>query len=52
MMFIFNYETLIDPLLRNIRKFTPEFSGMNAGDRVLTVTLVRFILKPKHVEKP
>lgn len=37
MMFIFNYETLIDPLLRDIRKFTPEFSGMNAGDRVLDV---------------
>ena len=36
-MFIFNYETLIDPLLRDIRKFTPEFSGMNAGDRVLDV---------------
>lgn len=37
MMFIFNYETLIDPLLRDIRKFTPEFSGMNVGDRVLDV---------------
>ena len=37
MVFIFNYETLIDPLLRDIRKFTPEFSGMNAGDRVLDV---------------
>ena len=37
MMFIFNYETLIDPLLRDIRKFTPEFSGVNAGDRVLDV---------------
>ncbi len=37
MMFIFNYETLIDPLLRDIRKFTPEFSGMSAGDRVLDV---------------
>jgi len=36
-MFIFNYETLIDPLLRDIREFTPEFSGINAGDRVLDV---------------
>jgi len=36
-MFIFNYENLIDPLLRDIRKFTPEFSGMKAGDRVLDV---------------
>ena len=36
-MFIFNYKTLIDPLLRDIRKFTPKFSGMNAGDRVLDV---------------
>lgn len=36
-MLIFNYETLIDPLLRDIRKFTPEFSGMRPGDRVLDV---------------
>lgn len=36
-MLIFNYETLIDPLLRDIRKFTPEFSGMSPGDRVLDV---------------
>jgi len=36
-MFIFDYENLIDPLLRDIRKFTPEFSGMKAGDRVLDV---------------
>jgi len=36
-MFVFNYETLIDPLLRDIRKFTPDFSGMNAGDKVLDV---------------
>ena len=34
---MFNYKTLIDPLLRDIRKFTPEFSGMNAGDTVLDV---------------
>jgi len=37
MMIIFNYETLVDPLLRDIRKFTPEFAGMKAGDRVLDV---------------
>lgn len=36
-MLIFNYETLIDPLLAGIRKFTPEFSGMSPGDRVLDV---------------
>jgi ubiquinone/menaquinone biosynthesis C-methylase UbiE len=37
MMFMFNYETLLDPLLRDIRKFTPEFSGMKAGDKVIDV---------------
>jgi ubiquinone/menaquinone biosynthesis C-methylase UbiE len=36
-MLIFNYETLVDPLLRYTRKFTPEFSGMSPGDRVLDV---------------
>jgi len=36
-MFIFNYATLIDPLLRNIRIYTPEFAGMKAGDSVLDV---------------
>ena len=36
-MLIFNYETLIDPLLIDIRKFTPEFSGMRPEDRVLDV---------------
>jgi len=36
-MFIFNYATLIDPLLGNIRVYTPEFAGMKAGDRVLDV---------------
>jgi len=35
MMFMFNYETLVDPLLRDLRKFTPEFSGMKAGDKVI-----------------
>ena len=37
MMFMFNYETLVDPLLRALRKFTPEFSGMKAGDRVIDI---------------
>ncbi|MGD0352268.1 MAG: class I SAM-dependent methyltransferase [Dehalococcoidia bacterium] len=36
-MFLLNYETLIDPLLAEIRKFTPEFCGMSPGDRVLDV---------------
>jgi ubiquinone/menaquinone biosynthesis C-methylase UbiE len=37
MMFIFNYETLVDPLLKDLRKFTPEFSGMKAGDKVIDI---------------
>ena len=37
MMFMFNYANLVDPLLRNVRSFTPEFSGMKAGDRVIDV---------------
>ena len=37
MMFLFNYETLVDPLLRDLRKFIPEFSGMKAGDKVIDV---------------
>ena len=37
MMFLFNYETLVDPLFRDLRKFTPEFSGMKAGDKVIDV---------------
>jgi len=36
-MFMFNHETLVDPLLRDLRKFTPEFSGMKAGDKVIDV---------------
>jgi ubiquinone/menaquinone biosynthesis C-methylase UbiE len=36
-MFMFNYETLVDPLLRDLRKCTPEFSGMKVGDKVLDV---------------
>jgi ubiquinone/menaquinone biosynthesis C-methylase UbiE len=37
MMFIFNYGTLVDPLLQDLRKFVPEFSGMKAGDKVIDV---------------
>jgi ubiquinone/menaquinone biosynthesis C-methylase UbiE len=36
-MFLFNYETLVDPYLRDIRKFIIEFSGMRAGDKVIDV---------------
>jgi len=34
---MFNYETLVDPLLRDLRKFTLEFSGMKSGDKVIDV---------------
>jgi len=34
---MFNYENLVEPLLRDLRKFTPEFSGMKAGDKVIDV---------------
>src|SRR4030043_427614 len=37
MMFMFNYGTLVDPLLRDLRRFIPEFSGMKAGDKVIDV---------------
>jgi len=33
----FIYSTVIDPLLRNIRIYIPEFAEMKAGDRVLDV---------------
>ena len=36
-MFLLNYSTIIDPLLRNIRIHTVKFSGMKDGDRVLDV---------------
>ena len=36
-MFLLNYSTIIDPLLRNVRIHTVKFSGMKAGDRVLDV---------------
>lgn len=36
-MYIFNYENLVDPLLRDIRRFLPEFSAMKYGDKVLDI---------------
>jgi ubiquinone/menaquinone biosynthesis C-methylase UbiE len=36
-MFIFNYSNIIDPLLRDIRIFVPDFAGMKKGDKVLDV---------------
>jgi ubiquinone/menaquinone biosynthesis C-methylase UbiE len=36
-MFMLNYETLVDPHLKELRKFTPEFSGLHAGDNVIDV---------------
>lgn len=36
-MFIFNYSNVIDPLLRDIRIFVPDFAGMKKGDKVLDV---------------
>ena len=32
-----DYGDLIDPVLRDVRKFTPIFAGMSAGDRVIDV---------------
>jgi ubiquinone/menaquinone biosynthesis C-methylase UbiE len=36
-MFKLNYETLVDPLFRDLRKFIPDFSGMKTGDKVIDV---------------
>lgn len=36
-MFIFTYSAVIDPLLRDIRIYTPGFAGMKSGDKVLDV---------------
>ena len=36
-MFIFNYSTIVDPLLRDSRVQTTKLSGMKAGDRALDV---------------
>ncbi len=34
---LFNYSTIVDPLLRDIRVLAPKFAGMRAGDKVLDV---------------
>jgi len=36
-MFLFNYSTLIDPLLHDVRIYTSRFSGMKNGDKVLDI---------------
>lgn len=36
-MFFFNYSKLIDPILRDLRIYIPEFSGIKAGDKILDV---------------
>ncbi|MFC1908338.1 class I SAM-dependent methyltransferase [Chloroflexota bacterium] len=36
-MFILNYSTVIDPLLRNIRVYTAEFSGIKTGEKILDI---------------
>jgi ubiquinone/menaquinone biosynthesis C-methylase UbiE len=36
-MYIFNYETIVDPILRDVRQSIPRFAGMSSGDRVLDV---------------
>ena len=36
-MIIFNYENLVDPLLRDIRRLTANLAGMKIGDLVLDV---------------
>ena len=36
-MFIFNYSMLVDLVLKDVRVYTPKFSGMEKGDKVLDV---------------
>jgi len=36
-VFLLNYETVVDPLLRDVRALTPEFCEMKPGNRVLDV---------------
>ena len=36
-MLALNWNSLLDPLFRDVRLYTPGFSGMKAGDRVLDV---------------
>jgi ubiquinone/menaquinone biosynthesis C-methylase UbiE len=37
MMWLLNYSTLIDPLLKDLRALVVDFAGMKPGDRVLDV---------------
>ena len=37
LMSILNYGSLIDPVLRDLRRFAVEFSGVKSGDRVIDV---------------
>jgi ubiquinone/menaquinone biosynthesis C-methylase UbiE len=34
---VFNYSTIIDPVLKDVRTCVAELSGIKAGDRVLDV---------------
>ena len=36
-MLLFNYSTIIDPILKDVRNCVVELSGVKAGDRVLDV---------------
>ncbi len=36
-MFLFSYSNFIDPWLRDIRIYLPQFSGMKKGDKVLDI---------------
>lgn len=36
-MFFLNYTSIIDPILRSLRRFVPDFAGMQAGERVMDV---------------
>ncbi len=36
-MFSINYATIVDPILRDVRIYMPDFAGMKAGDSVLDV---------------
>ncbi len=36
-MLFLNYSTIIDPFLRDVRSFVPEFAGMKAGDKALDI---------------
>ncbi|RJO61746.1 MAG: methyltransferase domain-containing protein [Dehalococcoidia bacterium] len=36
-MFSINYATIVDPVLRGVRRYVPDFAGMKAGDSVLDV---------------